>query len=224
MFFGKKSKKESMKCDNCSSRISEDYSFCPYCGNILFDPQKRANDFGMLGKSDAFDDSQARNQIANNNLTITDRVISTLMNSLMKNIEQQFNEPNKSNQTRGIPKNIKINIGIANPNSAQMQKRTPRHDFSMNKISPEQLEKISSLPKTAAKAHVKRLGDKVLYQLDAPGIESIKDIFVSKLESGYEIKALAKNKVYVNSLPVNLPINSFTLDKEKLLIEFFQQQ
>lgn len=55
-------------------------------------------------------------------------------------------------------------------------------------------------------------------------IESIKDIFVSKIESGYEIKALAKNKVYVNSLPVNLPILSFTLNNDSLFVEFSQAQ
>ena len=90
-------------------------------------------------------------------------------------------------------------------------------------MSKEQLEKISKLPKANAKTNMKRLGDKIIYDLHAPGIESIKDIFVSKLESGYEIKALAKNKVYVNSLPVNLPISSFTLTNEKLSIEFSNQ-
>lgn len=222
MFFGKKSRKEGSRCSSCRSKIDGEYSFCPYCGNVLFDPEKRARDFGMLGKSDQFDDSMAKNKIADANLTITDRMISSLVNSLMKNLDQQFREMDKMPNQNKMPKNIRISIGMPNQNAPQ--KKAPKHDFSINKISEEQLKKLSSLPKSSAKSNIKRLGDKVVYELEAPGIESIKDIFVSKLESGYEIKALAKNKVYVNSLPVNLPINSFTLDKERLVVEFSQER
>lgn len=222
MFFNKKSKKNQMKCNNCKSKITDEYSFCPYCGNVLFDPEQRSNDFGMLGLDDSFDDSLIRQKIAESNLTITDKMISSIMNSLMKNMNQQFNDIDKSEMQSRMPRNIKIKIGIQNPN--RQQPKTQKHDFSMNKISEEQLQKLSALPKVSAKSDVKRIGDKVIYELDAPGIESIKDIFVSKIESGYEIKALAKNKVYVNSLPVNLPINSFTLNKEKLYVEFSHYQ
>lgn len=222
MFFNKKSKKEDMKCDNCKSSITEEFSYCPYCGNILFDPHQRSKDLGMLGKTDALNDPVFKQKIAENNLTITDKMIGAIFNSLMKNIDQQMNQANNPMQGPG---NIKIKIGIANPNKMQKQnpKKNIKHDFSQNSISKEQLDKISKLPKTNAKTNMKRLGDKIIYDLHAPGIESIKDIFISKLESGYEIRALAKNKVYVNSLPVNLPIHSFTLTNEKLSIEFSNQ-
>ena len=221
MFFGKKSKKAELKCSNCKSKITDEYSFCPYCGNVLFDPERRAKDFGMLGKSDSFDDSMIKNRVADSNLTITDKMISSLVNSLMKNLDQQFKEMDKPGQQK-MPKNIRINIGLQDP--ANQQKRIQKHDFSITKISEEQLKKMSGLPKISAKSNVKRLGDKVVYELETPGIESVKDIFVSKIESGYEIKALAKNKVYVNSLPVNLPISSFTINNDRLFVEFSQTQ
>lgn len=222
MFFNKKNKKQEMKCDNCKSNINEDFSYCPYCGNILFDPHQRSKDLGMLGKTDTLNDPAFKQKIAENNLTITDKMIGAIFNSLVKNLDQQMNQSNRPMQNPG---NIKIKIGIANPNKMQKQnpKKTTKHDFSHNSISKEQLDKISKLPKTNAKTDMKRLGDKIIYDLHAPGIESIKDIFISKLESGYEIRALAKNKVYVNSLPVNLPIHSFTLTTEKLSIEFSNQ-
>lgn len=219
MLFGKKSKKSEEKCSNCRSEVMDEYSFCPYCGNVLFEPERRAKEFGMLGKHDSVDGEFLKQRNSKNNLSITDKMISSLMNSLVKNLDEQFKEMGKSG-SETIPKNIKINIGIQNPKMNKEPKRNLKHDFSINNISSEQLSRMSSLPKKNAKTAVKRLGDKVIYELEAPGIESIKDIFVSKLESGYEIKALAKNKVYVNSLPVNLPINSFALDKEKLSIEF----
>lgn len=223
MFFGKKSNKDENKCSKCKSEVSGDFSFCPYCGNVLFDPEKRAKDFGMLGKSNSFDDSIIKQQIADNNLSVTDKMISSIVNNLMKNIDQQFSEMQGQDISK-MPRNFKINIGIQNPRMNQPTKRTPKHDFSINKISDEQLQRMSELPKKNAKSNVKRLGDKLIYELDAPGIESIKDIFVSKLENGYEIKALAKNKVYVNSLPVNLPIHSFSLNNEKLFVEFSPDQ
>src|SRR3989344_6448682 len=115
MFFNNKSKKNNMKCDNCKSKIDDEYSFCPYCGNVLFDPEKRSHDFGMLGKDDSFDDSLMRKKISEANLTITDKMISSLMNSFMKSINQQFNEGDRSEMKgRGIPRNIKIKIGIQN--------------------------------------------------------------------------------------------------------------
>ena len=219
MLFNKKNKEED-KCSNCRSGIKEDYSFFPYCGNVLFDPEQRAREFGMLGKSDSFDDSMAKQKIAESNLTITDKMISSLVNTLMKSFENGM-ESGKLG-ANNMPRNIKIKIGMQNP--ATQQRRAPKHDFSMGKISDEQLKKMSGLPKSPAKTKFKRLGGKLVYELDAPGIESIRDIFISKLESGYEVKALAKNKVYVNSLQVNLPITSFSLDKDKLFVEFSQEQ
>lgn len=166
MFFGKKSRKEELKCSNCKSEITKEYNFCPYCGNILFDAEKRARDFGMLGKTNNFDDSSLKRRVTDSNLTITDKMMSSIFNSLMKNLDQQFKEADKSNGD-GMPKNIRINIGFQDPQIPQ--KRVQKHDFSMTKISSEQLKKMSGLPKTSAKSKIKRLGDKVIYELEAPG-------------------------------------------------------
>ena len=86
----------------------------------------------------------------------------------------------------------------------------------------EQLERISKLPKAAAKSVMKRMGDKVIYELTAPGVISLNDILVSKLESGYEVKAIGKTKVYVNTLP-ELPLDRYGIDKDKLLFDFKTQ-
>ena len=117
-----------------------------------------------------------------------------------------------------------IRIKIAGPRiiqAKQKKKVQPRKP-----ITPEQIEKISSLPKAEARTNVKRLGDKVVYELNTPGVQSVDDIFISKLESGYEVKALGSKKVYVNSIPVNLPITKYSVLDNKLFVEFnsgFQQ-
>jgi intein/homing endonuclease len=60
----------------------------------------------------------------------------------------------------------------------------------------------------------------VVYELAASGITSIQDIFVSKIETGYEIKAIGNEKVYVNNIPINLPLSKYSIVKDKLLFEF----
>ena len=87
-------------------------------------------------------------------------------------------------------------------------------------VSEKQFEKMNSLPRVKAETKVKRINDKIVYELETPGIESPNDVFVSKLESGYEIKAIGDKKVYVNTLPINLPLKAMSLNKEKLFIEF----
>ena len=50
------------------------------------------------------------------------------------------------------------------------------------------------------------------------------DIFVSKVESGYEVKAVGKKKVYFNSLQINLPLKKYSVKDNKLTIEFGLEQ
>lgn len=64
------------------------------------------------------------------------------------------------------------------------------------------------------------MSDKVIYELAVPGVQSVQDIFISKLESGYEVKAIGKRKVYVNSLPVNLPLKKYSITDKQVIVEF----
>ena len=58
------------------------------------------------------------------------------------------------------------------------------------------------MPRAEAKTKLRRLSDKVVYEIAAQGIESPDDVLISKLESGYEIKAIGKKKIYVNTIPM----------------------
>jgi len=213
MFFNKK-KKENIKCENCDSKISEKFSFCPYCGFSLIDPAYEAKEYGMLGKHDI-------EQISNNpfgNLGVTDKIIGSLMNTLVKTLGQEFKEFEKHEKTetaeiKAMPNGIRIKISPGNAVKRQVAQ------LPKVKISDEQLKRMSSLPRTSAKTSVKRLSDRVIYELSVPGINSANDVFVSKLESGYEIKVLG-DKVYTNTLPISLPLKNLAIDKNKLFIEF----
>ena len=214
MFFKKKSQERGESCPNCTSEVNEKFSFCPYCGESLLDEAAEARNFGMLGRKDVADEEMIQ-QALGENLGITDRFIGSLFNSLMKNLQVQIKEVHMQEgapEIKDLPNGIRIKIGA--PQKSQHKKIVNRS------ISDKQLERLNALPRTEAKTSVRRFSDKVVYELAAPGVTSPEDIFISKLESGYEIKAIGKNKIYVNSLPLNLPLRGFALNEKGLIVEF----
>lgn len=216
MFFKKKSKKE-VKCDACSSYINEDYSFCPHCGISYIDPIEDMRNFGMLGKTDELAEN---NQEAPANLGITDKIISSVMHSIIKNMVSQIGNPQKKlNQPeiQSFPNGIKIKIGLLPNQIKKVQKKAAK---SAQTLTEEQIDKMSKFPRAEAKTNLRRLPDKVIYEISAPGIKSPEDIFVSKTESGYEVKAIGKTKIYTNNLPINLPLKGYSIHEKSLLFEF----
>lgn len=196
MFFDKKE-----KCLKCKSKVSNKYEFCPYCGAELVNRE----DYGMLGRNDS-DAVQEQDDF----LGFTDKLMGNLMSSLMKNLDKQFGELQRGD-VQTFPNGISIRIGPHKQPKKAVKKI----------ITDEQIEKMSSMPRAEAKTDVRRFGDRVVYELQTPGVESPDDIFISKLEQGYEVKAIGKKKVYVKSLPVELPLRGFALGKDKLIVEFF---
>jgi len=216
MFFKKKNKHEE-KCSNCKSGVSKDFDYCPYCGLYLLDKNQEMKEFGMLGKKDFTDRNSKETLMSAPGLGITDKIIGAMVNSLMKNLDKQFRDMNSA-EVKPIPNGFSIKIGPAN----QKQEPEKQKKEASPKKNPtaEQMKRFSSMPKTSAKSNVKRLGNKIVYELGMEGIRSPEDIFVSKLENGYEIKAIGQDNVYVNTIPLDLPVKSFKIDKDKITIEF----
>ncbi len=212
MFFGKKSQP---KCSQCKSKVNDSFSFCPYCGESLTDPEQEMRDFGMLGRSDS---SQKRNSnIMPEGLGMTDQMLNSMISNLTKTLAKQINELN-STEVENFPNGIKIKIGNMN------HKKAPQHKEQKRTITEEQLKKMSGLPRTEAKTNLRRFSDKVVYEMATPGLESVNDVFISKLESGYEIKAIGSKKVYVNNLQISLPLRGYALENGRLLVEFKTQE
>lgn len=214
MFF----KKKTVRCDNCNSKVNEKYSFCPYCGICLIDEEKYMRDYGLLGKGEEIEEEFIPEQLG---MGITDKLIGSLMNGLMKTLDKQFRQMNRDSdrtEIKSLPNGIRIQVGPYAHQKRTVQK--PQRGVFERSISEAQLKKMSALPREKAETKIKRLGDKIIYELSTPGIESPQDVFISKLESGYEIKAIADKKVYVNSLPINLPLKSLSINSDKLLVEF----
>jgi len=220
MFFNKKNTK-SEKCERCKSDLNEEFSFCPYCGNALLDAEKERKDFGILGRNDSFTENDFKSEETNVLDTFTDKIIDSMMKSMMKSMSKEIKtslKPASSTKVTPLPNGISISIGAPAP----MQRRNAEKPQRRG-VSEEQIKRLTELPRTTAKTNVRRLPDKVVYELLIPGIKSPEDVFVSKLENGYEIKAIGNKKVYVNSLSIDLPIRGFAIDKEKLSVEFKSQ-
>jgi hypothetical protein len=207
MFFGKKNKDSEEKCSNCDSNVDKEFSFCPYCGESLVDAEEEKEKYGLLGKSD-YTKPEVHTQFGG--FGITDKLVNSLMSNIMKAFESQMKEMDSS--VENLPNGIRIKLGA--PKKAKKKQPVKRE------VTEEQIKKMSTLPRDIAKTNVRRLGDKVIYEISARGVTSPNDIFISKLESGYEFKAIGGKKVYVNSLPVDLPLNKLQILKNKILVEF----
>ncbi|MFH1289789.1 MAG: hypothetical protein ABIH92_00095 [Nanoarchaeota archaeon] len=229
MFFGKKNNK-NRKCEACGSKSDGKYSFCPHCGNNFIDGRKDKADYGLLGKDDVdYEDGQIPMQ----GFGVMDKLVNSMMNSMMKNLDKQFKDQFKDlerdmdrTEVKTFPNGIRIKVSGPFDANGRMRKHVKQRvkKVQPRQIDEEQLKKMTSLPRAKAKTNVKRFGDRVVYELATPGVISSDDVFVSKLESGYEIKAIGDKKIYVNSVPINLPLSKYSILKNKLLIEFLSEQ
>lgn len=201
--------KKKVNCPKCRSKISDSFDFCPYCGLNLIDPEKSMRDFGILGKNEMV----GYPLIGGGGFGISDKMINSMIRSLFKAFDSHINEMNTDVQSS--PGKIKIRFGTSEEN-----KKNSKKENRGRGITEEQIKRMSGLPRVKGKTDVRRFSDKIVYEIKAPGLDNVEDVFVSKVESGYEVKAIGKKKVYVNSLPVNLPLKGYGLTDNGLIVEF----
>lgn len=198
-------------CPRCKTKLKEDFSFCPHCGIDLRNPQLELENYGLFGRNEGM---QEMPQPTSMGMGISDKLINSIFNQLMKSIEGQVRGMNAENIAQNS-NGVTIKVGL--PAEAQ-PKRAKRKS-----ISEEQIKRMTGLPRVEAKTNIRRLSDRVVYELKAPGVNSVEDIFVSKLAEGYEIRAIGKSKVYLNSLPVELPLKRYSLSDKGITFEFALQ-
>lgn len=217
------------KCPRCERKISKDFDFCPHCGMDFRIEKKieKERDFGMLGEEDSnFSDLGIRMPLGFN----------TLFNSLLKQIDKEFREMDKQMIKDESIKKIKPNSGISISISTSTGKQpeikvrgfgpefkdieeVKEARIQVPEISDEKAKEFSKLPKKEAETKVRRLSNKIIYEVDLPGVKNLKDIIINKLENSIEIKAFSKNTAYFKLIPLNLPILNYKLKDEKLILE-----
>lgn len=203
------------ECKNCKGKINENYNFCPYCGNPV---KSNKEEWGMLGKNDFF------REMDNIKLPFG---FNSIFNSIMKNLDKEFVQKNNnpiektgisidiSNTGDGVPK---IKIKTFGNEKADKKIQKIKEAPSKN-LSPENIKKFLKLPRKEPKTEVRRFSDKVVYEIELPGVKTVEDISITKLESGLEIRAVAKDKAYFKTISVNLPLINYALEEGKLILE-----
>ncbi len=215
------------ECSKCNKKVSEKTNFCPNCGNSFLENKE---DFGMLGKEDSENLFENSNMLANSLLgnlgtNIFGKMLNSTMKMLEKEMQKEMNSPNFNNIPNGRfelfingkrvnPENIKVSQKRINPEVKKQKVASRAKHFS-----EEQQQKFSRLLHEEPKTNVKRLSDRVVYEIEIPEVSSLEDISIIPLENSIEIKAISKEKAYAKTLQINFPILSYDLLDKKLILE-----
>jgi len=211
-------------CRKCGEKISNKYEYCPYCGQATGKPKE---DWGMLGKNDLME-QEGTNPFANPIFGgISGKMLNKMLGSAMKMLEKEMQKGMSGkemplntnfelyvNGKRVSPENIKVIKKAPAPSQKEMKKISHKNAFS-----EESLQKFTSLKKEEPITNVRRLSNKVIYEIEMPGVGSIDDVAIVKLESSIEIKALGKDKAYKKIIPIDLPLRRYRLEDQKLILE-----
>jgi len=214
------------KCENCGEKINDSYNFCPYCRISLGDFE---DDMGMLGKNDLDFFENMKMPMGFN----------TLFNSVLKNLNKQFTQMDE--QERKIQKfpkgktrksGISISISTSQGKSPEIKIKSfgnspqDKQERIEKEVRPflksfteKDAKEFSRLPKKEPSTEVRRLSNKVIYEMKLPGVKSLDKISINQFENSIEIKALTKEKAYSKIIPINLPIKKYNLEKGKLILE-----
>ncbi len=215
------------ECPRCKAKVDEKYSFCPHCGERV-PSSNNDEDWGMLGKDDFFSSNDVKLPFGFN----------AIFNSLMKNMSKELNEQlgkNYFQQENNTPKKVKkegISISISSFGNGppkikvtqlggkqKIQTDEPKEKFKQNTFTKEKIKKFSSVERKEPKTNVRRLSNKVIYEIEMPGVKSLDDVSITKLENSIEIKAISDKKAYSKIIPINLPITNYDLLEGKLILE-----
>ncbi len=206
------------KCKNCDRKINNSYDFCPHCGNSFND---NTEGWGMLGKTDNTNEfEQFSNSLFGG---VGGKIIGGMLGKTLKMLEHEIQKETKTqNNTPKTNFELIINGKRINPKDiklSQQRQVVKKQRKVFPNISNDSLKKISTLPKKEPLTNIRRFADKVIYEINMPGVNSVNDISIISLESSIEIKALADKTAYFKVIPISLPITNYKFLDEKLILE-----
>lgn len=203
-------------CAKCGEKVSSKNNFCPECGSSLKTQNK--NNYGMLGKNDSIFPQENMQNIFGGG------IMNKMLNSAMKMLEKEMQRDVKElNQPRSNFE-LFINGEKISPDKIRITKKPTQKDTASQKkveilLSNENKERFLKLPKKEPTTSIKRLSNKIIYELNIPEVESIKNVSIVQLENSIEIKALAKKIAYSKIISIGLPILNYELSEGKLILE-----
>jgi len=198
------------KCSGCAKPIEKKFNFCPYCGTS-FKAKKEKENYGMLGRLDS------KNSLPQKEMKLP-MGMDRMVNSLVKQLEKQLGNLDEMEPGK-MPKGFSIRLSPGKPQQIrQVVQKAPIKKIE-EKITTEEKIRRQKLPKENAESKVRRLGDKIIYEIKTPGIKNIKDVIITELATGIEIKAYSKNKCYTKTIPLKVELIGHYVKEEKVFIE-----
>ena len=195
------------KCPSCAEKIEKKFSFCPYCG-VSFKSRNEQANFGMLGRNDS-------NERVVEELKLPFGM-NKIVNSLVKQLESQLGGMDLGDGQ--LPRGVKIRVARG-PGMGQIIREEPRKMGEVPIVSDEENDRRASLKREEVESKVRRLADRIIYEIETPGVKKKKDVVLTKLASGLEIKAYSKDKCYVKFIPLTVEVIEYSVEDEKVFVE-----
>jgi|TARA_B100001971_G_C17918935_1_gene396739 hypothetical protein len=198
-------------CPTCYRKSNKKFEYCPFCGNSFRGFSKNEG-FGLLGQEDS------------GNLQEEIKLpfgMEKMINSLAKQLEKQMGAMNfeEVNNNGAKPKGLKIHVSMGKPGDGQVVQEMRQSVPTDEGVSKKENDKRNSLPRVDAESSMKRLADRIVYEIITPGVKAKKDIVVAELATGLEIKAYSRDKCYVKFIPLKVEVIGYYLKNEKLFLE-----
>lgn len=212
-------------CPSCGKKVSKKDNFCPSCGKTLQDPAREKKEWGLLGKNDKTPSNIKQGG------GILDKMIEGMMKMLEKEMQKDLQKNSQKSSgsfpqdiSGGIPTNFKLmingkEIDLGNKKS-QENTRNQKKELTQKELPSNRLKDFAKNQKKEPSTSVKRFADKIVYEINLPGVESQKELSITKLENSIEIKAKSKDSSYFKIVPLNYPIIGYNFESGKLSLEF----
>ncbi len=197
-------------CKGCREKVSSKYRFCPSCGSEI--KSYSEEDWGMLGREDVLGEESFASPFFTG---FGGKMLNNMLGNALKMLEKEMKNAEKTPRSnfRLMINGKEIQIGQQKKPKEAVRK-IPKREFGK-----EQLKKISELPKKEPKTSLKRIGDKIIYEIEMPEVKSLNDVLINNLENSIEIKAIGESTIYSKTIPINMPITNQTLSEGKLFLE-----
>lgn len=196
------------KCPSCAKKIEKEFGYCPWCGASQRD-LKNKEKYGILGNDDNVEDNMVSQELR------LPFGLEKIANSLIKQLDKEMRDLGD-----GVPRDFKINIRTGIPPNMLKRVNPERESKEIIKITPQEEERRSKLPKKIAKSKVKRFSDSIIYEIDVDEVKDKTQVDVVKLENGFEIKVFGKDHCFVKSIPLKMNLIGYKFSKDKVMVEF----
>jgi len=211
------------KCPRCDKRVSKKHDFCAYCGVNLNAEDSSSGNEGFLGNNDNLNFKLPFG--FNALMKPLMKELSKQMLELDKELKKEQQDDNKGKKGKSVG-HFNIHIGIPgqspikiNTNNFSPKIASEKNEFNLPKISGADFDKAKNFPREEPNTNMRRLSDRLIYEIELPEVISLDKVNISILEEGIEVKAIAKNVVYNKLLDVTLPLNKCEFKKDLLVLE-----